>query len=80
MPCTPGVAPIPVSLEGTDYYRLCRAGNRQLHAALHRIAITHLHLTGPGQTFYRRRAPRVTAPVTPSAQLKQGEPSGLSLR
>jgi transposase len=50
-----GVAPIPVSSGRTDRHRLCRAGNRQLNAALHRIAITQLRLPGPGQTYYRRR-------------------------
>jgi transposase len=50
-----GVAPIPVSSGRTDRHRLCRGGNRQLNAALHRIAITQLRLMGPGQTYYRRR-------------------------
>jgi transposase len=50
-----GVAPIPVSSGRTDRHRLCRGGNRQLNAALHRIAITQLRLPGPGQSYYRRR-------------------------
>jgi transposase len=50
-----GVAPIPVSSGRTDRHRLCRGGNRQLNAAMHRIAITQLRLAGPGQTYYRRR-------------------------
>jgi transposase len=50
-----GVAPIPVSSGRTDRHRLCRGGNRQLNAAIHRIAITQLRLAGPGQTYYRRR-------------------------
>jgi transposase len=50
-----GVAPIPVSSGRTDRHRLCRGGNRQLNAAIHRIAITQLRLPGPGQTYYRRR-------------------------
>jgi transposase len=50
-----GVAPIPVSSGRTDRHRLCRGGNRQLNAAVHRIAITQLRLAGPGQTYYRRR-------------------------
>jgi transposase len=50
-----GVAPIPVSSGRTDRHRLCRGGNRQLNAAMHRIAITQLRLVGPGQTYYRRR-------------------------
>jgi transposase len=50
-----GVAPIPVSSGRTDRHRLCRGGNRQLNAAIHRIAITQLRLPGPGQSYYRRR-------------------------
>jgi transposase len=50
-----GVAPIPVSSGRSDRHRLSRGGNRQLNAALHRIAITQLRLSGPGQSYYRRR-------------------------
>jgi transposase len=50
-----GVAPIPVSSGRTDRHRLSRGGNRQLNAALHRIAITQLRLSGPGQAYYQRR-------------------------
>ena len=32
-----------------------RSGNRQLNAALHRIAITQIRLEGLGQTYYRTR-------------------------
>ena len=36
--------------------RLNRSGNRQLNAALHRIAITQLRIPdSPGQRYYRRR-------------------------
>jgi transposase len=50
-----GVALIPVSSGRTDRHRLCRGGNRQLNAAIHRIAITQRRLAGPGQTYSRRR-------------------------
>ena len=50
-----GVAPVPVSSGRTDRHRLSRGGNRQLNAALHRIAITQLRLPGPGQAYYQRR-------------------------
>jgi len=50
-----GVAPIPASSGRTDRHRLCRGGNRQLNAAIHRIAITQLRLAGPGQAYYQRR-------------------------
>jgi transposase len=50
-----GVAPVPVSSGRSDRHRLSRGGNRQLNAALHRIAITQLRLSGEGQSYYRRR-------------------------
>ena len=51
-----GVAPIPVWSGNTaGRVRLNRAGNRQLNAALHRIAITQIRLDGPGKTYYTKR-------------------------
>jgi transposase len=50
-----GVAPIPASSGNTTRHRLARGGNRQLNAALHRIAITQIRLTGPGRAYYQRR-------------------------
>jgi transposase len=51
-----GVAPIPVwSGESAGRVRLSRCGNRQLNAALHRIAITQIRQPGPGQTYYRTK-------------------------
>ena len=52
-----GVAPIPVWSGNTaGRVRLNRSGNRQLNAALHRIAITQLRIPGSaGQCYYRRR-------------------------
>jgi transposase len=50
-----GVAPVPASSGRTDRHRLSRGGNRQLNAALHRIATTQLRLPGPGQAYYQRR-------------------------
>ncbi len=50
-----GVAPIPASSGKTDRYRLARGGNRQLNAALHRIAVTQTRLGGLGQAYYQRR-------------------------
>ncbi len=34
---------------------MTRSGNRQLNAALHRIAVTQIRLEGLGQTYYRHR-------------------------
>jgi transposase len=51
-----GVAPIPVWSGNTaGRVRLTRSGNRQINAALHRIAITQIRLDGLGQTYYRKR-------------------------
>jgi transposase len=51
-----GVAPIPVwSGNTTGRVRMTRSGNRQLNAALHRIAVTQIRLPGLGQTYYRKR-------------------------
>jgi transposase len=51
-----GVAPIPASSGRTNRHRLARGGNRQLNAALHRIAVTQIRLpTSLGQAYYQRR-------------------------
>jgi transposase len=52
-----GVAPVPVWSGNTaGRVRLTRSGNRQLNAALHRIAITQIRLDGSlGQAYYRKR-------------------------
>ena len=50
-----GVAPIPASSGKTDRHRLARGGNRQLNAALHRIAVTQIRLDGLGRAYYQRR-------------------------
>nr|WP_264033569.1 IS110 family transposase [Mycolicibacterium duvalii] len=49
-----GVAPVPVWSGNTrGRVRMTRSGNRQLNAALHRIAVTQIRLDGVGQTYYR---------------------------
>ncbi|WP_443678119.1 IS110 family transposase [Mycolicibacterium lacusdiani] len=51
-----GVAPIPVWSGNTaGRVRMTRSGNRQLNAALHRIAITQIRLDGLGRTYYHHR-------------------------
>jgi transposase len=51
-----GVAPIPVWSGNTaGRMRMTRSGNRQINAALHRIAVTQIRLDGLGQTYYRKR-------------------------
>jgi transposase len=51
-----GIAPIPVWSGNTaGRVRLTRSGNRQLNAAVHRIAITQIRLDGLGQAYYRKK-------------------------
>jgi transposase len=51
-----GVAPIPVWSGNTaGRVRMTRSGNRQINAALHRIAITQARLPGLGQAYYHKR-------------------------
>jgi len=51
-----GAAPIPVWSGRTHgRVRLNRAGNRQLNAALHRIAVTQIARPGLGKTYYEKR-------------------------
>lgn len=49
-----GTAPIPV-WSGNERHRLNRGGNRQLNAALHRIAITQLRGLEAARDYYQRR-------------------------
>jgi transposase len=51
-----GTAPIPVSSGKTDRQRLNRGGNRQVNAALHRIAVTQWRGVGTiGRAYVERR-------------------------
>nr|MDT0526698.1 transposase [Streptomyces sp. DSM 41633] len=51
-----GVAPIPAwSGASAGQMRLSRAGNRQLNAAIHRIALTQIRMTGSlGQIYFQK--------------------------
>jgi transposase len=50
--CHGGVAPIPVWSGNTrGPVRMTRSANRQLDAALHRIAVTQIRLDGLGQAY-----------------------------
>lgn len=60
-----GAAPIPASSGKTNRHRLARGGNRQLNAALHRIAVTQIRLDGLGRAYYQRR--RATGDTTMEA-------------
>jgi len=50
-----GSAPVPVWSGNLVRHRLNRGGNRQLNAALHRIAITQIRLDGPGRAYLEHR-------------------------
>ena len=50
-----GVAPLPVSSGEQTRHRLNRRGNRQLNAAIHRIAINQCKREGPGRTYRDRK-------------------------
>jgi transposase len=50
-----GTAPLPVWSSNHQRHRLSRTGNRQLNAALHRIAITQIRVHPPAIDLYRRR-------------------------
>jgi transposase len=51
-----GLAPVP-HWSGTAnvHERPTRRGNRQLNAALHRIAVTQIRKDSPGKTYFQRR-------------------------
>ncbi|WP_454199336.1 IS110 family transposase [Nocardia sp. Marseille-Q1738] len=53
-----GVAPIPVWTGNRTRFRLNRGGNRQLNAALHRIAVTQLRVHPPARELVDRRTAR----------------------
>jgi transposase len=50
-----GTAPLPVWSSNRARHRLSRTGNRQLEAALHRIALTQAHWHPDAKTLIARR-------------------------
>jgi transposase len=50
-----GVAPLQASSGASHRHRLNRRGNRQLNAALHRIAITQMRIHEPAKDFIARK-------------------------
>jgi transposase len=50
-----GTAPLPVWSSNKQRHRLSRTGNRQLNAALHRIAMTQARLHPPARELMQRR-------------------------
>jgi transposase len=50
-----GVAPLPAASGRSHRHRLNRRGNRQLNAALHRLAVSQLRLHEPAKLFVARK-------------------------
>jgi transposase len=50
-----GTAPLPVWSGNQERHRLSRTGNRQLNAALHRIAITQVRCHDDATSYLQRR-------------------------
>jgi transposase len=50
-----GVAPIPVSSGNTNRHRLDRGGNRQINAAIHRVAVTRLRCHPETRDYIARK-------------------------
>jgi transposase len=50
-----GTAPLPVWSSNKPRHRLSRTGNRQLNAAIHRIAITQAHYHAPARALLDKR-------------------------
>jgi transposase len=63
-----GTAPIPVWSGNNEVFRLNRGGNRQLNAALHRIAITQARCHPPAKAQLQRR--KTTTRDTTRASLR----------
>jgi transposase len=67
-----GTAPIPVSSGNMTRFRLNRGGNRQMNAALHRIAITQIRMEGSaGHAYYQRRLANHDQPTDARRALKR---------
>jgi len=50
-----GTAPVPASSGATHRHRFNRRGNRQLNAALHRIAVTQLRIHEPAKLYVAKK-------------------------
>lgn len=50
-----GTAPVPASSGATHRHRFNRRGNRQLNAALHRIAVTQLRIYEPAKDYVAKK-------------------------
>ena len=66
-----GTAPIEASSGDLRQHRLSRAGNRQLNAAVHVVAVCQARDPGPGRDHYRRKLTEAKAPAEARRSLKR---------
>jgi transposase len=66
-----GTAPVPVWSGNNERHRLSRAGNRQINAAIHRIALTQSRCHQPAIDYLARRAGNGDRPAEARRALKR---------
>jgi transposase len=66
-----GTAPLPVWSGNRERHRLSRTGNRQLNAAIHRIAITQIRCHDDAKTYIARRLTNGNTKTEPLRALKR---------
>jgi transposase len=66
-----GTAPLPACSGNPNRHRLSRTGNRQLNAAIHRIAITHFAHHPDARAFRDRRTTMGDSPTEALRALKR---------
>ena len=70
-----GLAPIPVSSGKTNRHRLDRGGNRQINAAIHRIAVTRARCHPETQAYIARKRAEGKTTAKPSAASNATSPA-----
>ena len=70
-----GVAPIPVSSGKTNRHRLDRGGNRQINAAIHRVAVTRARCHPETQDYLARKRAEGKTTKKPSAASNATSPA-----
>ncbi len=75
-----GTAPLPVWSSNRPHHRLSRTGNRQLNAALHRIAMTQAHCHPPARAMIDRPKQALTADWKPYESSNAASPTSSTQR
>ena len=70
-----GLAPIPISSGKTNRHRLDRGGNRQINAAIHRVAITRARCHPETRDYIARKLSEGKTHRTPSAASSATSPA-----